>query len=349
LNELEMLREHGYTGRLEEDFRALDAAGTVPARVVGAIRRRYRLLLPGGEVVAGVPAGRLRHRAAPGELPVVGDWVAATPNQGGGPATVAAVLPRRGALTRGAPGTGGELQLLATHVDVVYVVVACGQDFNDRRLERYLAVCREAGAEPVVVVTKVDLVPDPGAYLARAGAVSPGVVVRGVCAPEGEGVEELRAFLCAPRTGAVVGSSGAGKSTLVNALLGEARQDTGAVRVADQRGRHTTTRRDLLPLPGGAWLVDTPGMRELALPGDDGGVAEAFADVEELMGACRFRDCRHAGDQGCAVEEALVEGDLDPGRWASYGKLQREATGAAARRQARARRREGRRRRRLLR
>jgi ribosome biogenesis GTPase len=195
---------------------------------------------------------------------------------------------------------------------------------NPRRIERYLTAAWESGAAPVVVLNKADVAEDPDACAAEIESVSPGVPVVAVSAREEANLEALRPWLVAGRTVALLGSSGVGKSTLVNALLGEKRQDTGAVRADDSRGRHTTTHRELIPLPGGAVLLDTPGMRELQLWADESTLADSFPDVEALAAQCRFRDCRHDAEPGCAVRAAETEGRLDPGRLESWRKLQRE-------------------------
>lgn len=335
----------GWDSRFEEDFLARAAVGLEPARVAGAIRRQYRLLFPDGAVVPGVPAGRLRHLVTDEELPVIGDWVVAR-RRSDGPAVVHEVLPRHGLLARKAAGSPSAAQVMAANVDVALLVTACGGDWNPRRLERYLSLAWESGARPAVLLTKLDLAEEPEELLERTRALAPGAEVVPVCALDGRGLGALRDLLPEGRTGALLGSSGVGKSTLVNALMGQEAQATGEVRESDQRGRHTTTRRDLLELPWGAWLVDTPGMREVGLQDGTAGVAAAFADVEDLMGRCRFRDCQHQGDGGCAVEAALERGDLDPARWHSYGKLQRERAWVERERRITRRKQEGRRRRR---
>ncbi len=314
-----------------------EAAGHQPARVLAAHRDAWVVATAGGARDA-VIAGRLRHEAlGPGDLPAVGDWVAIAPVGGADPAVVHAVLSRRSAFRRYAsegnrlPGArGADQQVLAANIDVALLVAGLDGDFNLRRLERYLAVAYAGGATPVVVLNKADVDADVDGHCVAAEAVAPGVRVHAISALEGMGVAELsEAHLRPGSTAVVLGSSGVGKSTLVNALLGEPRQRTGDVRADDARGRHTTRHRELIVLPGGALLVDTPGIRSLEVTGADEGIDEAFADVAELANACRFRDCRHEREPGCAVLAALGDGRLDRGRFASYRKLEREAAHVA--------------------
>lgn len=276
-----------------------------------------------GDRAATLPA-RLR---APGAAPVAGDFVLATP----GPApSVVRVLDRRTRLSRNAAGRAVGEQVLAANVDLVLLVQGLDGDFNARRLERTLAAIWSGGAEPVVLLTKADLVPDPQAWVAEAEASAPGVHVVAVSSTEGIGLDQVRALLAPGRTAVLAGSSGAGKSTLVNALLGGEVQATAPV-APDGRGRHTTTSRRLIELPGGGLLLDGPGLRELQL-WDGAGVARAFEDVEAVAASCRFRDCRHDGEPGCAVREAVEAGTLEAERVESLRKLEGELERQLARR-----------------
>jgi len=296
-------------------------------RVVAHHRGRYAVATPTGGVPA-VLAGRLRHGAAPGELPVVGDVVELDP---GG--VVVAVRPRGGVIRRLAAGTEAAPQVLAANVDLALVVTSLNRDLNARRVERFLALAADGGVAGAVILSKADLDPDPGAAVAAMTAVAGDSPVIAVSALTGFGMDRLKALL-APRTTAVLlGTSGAGKSTLVNALLGEDRQATTPVRVGDDRGRHTTARRELLELPGGAAIVDTPGLRLPRLWEGDAGAGGAFADLEELARRCRFADCRHQDEPGCAVR-----GVVDPERVRAHAKLERERAWVESRRDDRARR-----------
>jgi ribosome biogenesis GTPase len=270
-----------------------------------------------GEQAADV-TGRLRFEAdSGGQLPVTGDWVAFDG------ARIQAVMPRSSELSRKQPGTESKPQVLAANVDVCFLVSALDSDFNPRRIERYLAMVRSAGATPVVVLNKSDLCVDwDGVYEALEGA-APGVPSVAVSAIAGSGVQELHRFVAKGQTAALLGSSGTGKSTLINCLLGRERQRTGEIRESDQRGRHTTTHRELVLLNEGWLLLDMPGLRELQ-PWDPA-IRGTFAEVEDFAEQCRFGDCSHSGEPGCAVLAALRNGDLDPQRFENFRKLEREA------------------------
>jgi ribosome biogenesis GTPase len=274
-----------------------------------------------GDVLAELP-GRLRHEARDrSDLPAVGDWVAVDPSPGR--TLVRAVLPRRTVLVRKVAGGTSESQVIAANVDVVLVAAAAGADVNERRLERYLTFAWSSGAQPVVLLTKADLEDDVAERVASIEAASPGVPVVAVSALTGAGIDRVAELLPPAKTGVVVGSSGVGKSTLINRLLGTDLLLTQRVRAHDERGMHTTTSRRLVPLPNGALLVDTPGMRELALADDDG-LDGAFADVEALAAGCRFGDCAHGVEPHCAVLRAVEDGSLDPERLHAFRALQRE-------------------------
>jgi ribosome biogenesis GTPase len=270
---------------------------------------------------AAEPSGRLRHEAAEGGLPVTGDWVGVRGRTG--TARIEAVLPRRTAFVRKAAGEAAVQQVVAANFELAFVVAALPDDVNPRRLERYVTAVWESGATPVVVLTKTDLADDVLAATVEVEAVAPGVAVHAISSVSGEGVEEIRTLLTPNRTAVLVGSSGVGKSTLVNRLLGEERQAVAEVR-ADGRGRHTTTHRELLPVPGGGLLLDTPGMRELGLWAEEESLETAFDDVAELAARCRFADCTHEHEPGCAVVAAVEDGRLDAARLESFHKLGRE-------------------------
>jgi ribosome biogenesis GTPase len=313
----------GWTPRFAAAFEALNDPEAIPARVVREDRGRYRVLHPAGERAAEL-AGRLRHAArSRADYPAVGDWVALR-NGGGGSDVIVALLPRATAFVRKVAGETTEEQIVAANVDRVFVVMGLDDNYNVRRVERYLTAAWESGAAPVVVLNKSDLAEDLEAAVAEVEAVAAGARVVAVSALGRDSLEALGPWLEPGRTVALLGSSGVGKSTLVNALLGAERLATGAVREADSRGRHTTTHRELVALPGGALLIDTPGMRELQLWGDGESASAAFPEILDLAAGCRFGDCRHDTEPGCAVRAAVREGALDEGRFASWRKLQRE-------------------------
>jgi ribosome biogenesis GTPase / thiamine phosphate phosphatase len=299
------------------------AAGLVPGRVAVPHRGAYDVLTEDGETRSGLPA-RARRDRDPADLPVVGDWVAL--DVGEHAPVIQAVLPRRTKFSRRAahePGSDdAREQVVAANVDVLFVALPAEPEPSARLLERYLTLAWESGARPVTLLTKADLVPDADHAVAALGDVGD-VPVHPVAARAEHGLDALRAYLTPGVTGALLGPSGAGKSTIVNALAGEELLATGDV-ARDGSGRHTTTRRELILLPGGGLIVDNPGMRELHLWLAEDGLEDAFDDIAELAARCRFTDCRHETEPGCAVREAIERGDLDPARLESYRALQAE-------------------------
>ena len=308
----------GWTDELEAAFTPHAERGFEPARVVAEHRGGYYVRRARGDVLAHA-RGKLRDDEIWGGMPAVGDWVAVV-DAPGDRAAIEVLLPRRTKFSRKTPWLKAEEHVLVANVDTVFLVAGLDQDFNARRLERYLVAAWDSGADPVVILTKLDLCEDLR-KLDEAEAVAVGVPVLAVSSVTGDGIDEVRALLRPARTFALLGSSGAGKSTLVNRLAGRTLMPTGDVR-RDGRGRHTTRHRQLLVLPDGAIVVDSPGLRELQVW--EGDVDHAFSDVAELASRCRFTDCAHRSEPGCAVREALEAGALDPSRWESYLKLGRE-------------------------
>lgn len=321
------LRDWGWDDEWAAAFASHAAAGWQPARVVRQDRGAWELQMETG-VRSAEATGRFRLALESGEadLPAVGDWAAIDPRPTCDRAGLAAVLPRRTCLARQDAGRATRAQVLAANVDVAFLVGAldAGRGFSLARLERALALVRAGGADAVAVLNKADLCDDIGGRVREAQAAAPDVAVIAVSATEGWGVDELRPWLAAGRTGVLLGPSGVGKSALANALLGEARQATGAVRDEDARGRHTTTRRELFRLPSGGLLIDTAGLREFQPWDAAGDLDSVFPEVAELATQCRFRDCRHEGEPGCAVQAALGDGSLDARRFEHYLRLKRE-------------------------
>ena len=326
------LAELGFTQYFAAQL-PLDGPLRVPMRVVRVERSGVELLGEAGSLHA--PLGASWFRGAPDERPTVGDWLLVDPETGRPESLLdrTTLFARRGA-------HDGDLQLVAANVDVVLLVTACNREFNPARLERYLALTHEAGATPVVVLTKADLVDDVGPYLDAARALGRELPVEVASGLDASTLDGVRAWCGAGSTIALLGSSGVGKSTLLNGLAGAAIAETGAAREADARGRHTTTNRSLHLLPGGAWILDSPGMRELGLVDAEEGVRATFAEIEALAAGCRFADCGHAAEPGCAVRAAIEDGELDEDRLRRYRKLEREernASESVAQRRARER------------
>jgi ribosome biogenesis GTPase len=323
------LRELGWSAELADAL----PLGLDPGRVIAAHRGGYDVQTAAGVVRTRLPGRLMRART---EV-AVGDWVAL------GNGLVRDVLPRRSAIVRQAAGTATRSQTLAANVDLAFVVSSLGPDLEPRRIERYLVVVWESGAAPEIVLTKADRLDDPSTYVRMVEAVAGDVPIHVVSALSGQGCEQLRRRLERGCTAVLLGSSGVGKSTLVNHFVGRELMPTRETRADDDEGRHATTRRELIVLPGGGALIDTPGLRELQLWDSDSGIDAAFADLERFAAACRFRDCGHTGEPGCAVLAAIDSGELPLERLDSWRKLQRELQATAIRQDVQQRRDEARR------
>ena len=321
------LDDYGWNQHFSNLFDTFECPESHPARVTHADRGELSVAGEAGVCRASL-AGRLDHRGEP-EPAAVGDWVVLDRAQD--TPVVRAILPRRTELSRRRAGAGTSGQVVAANVDLVMVVEALDRGPNPRRLERAVAVAFGGGATPVIVLSKADLCSDRDAAMARARAAAPFSDVIFVSAPTGEGLSSLVDLTRSGASAVLLGPSGAGKSTIANHLLGEEHLATGVVRKGDSKGRHTTTRSELVRLPAGGCLIDTPGVRELGLWLDADSLGEAYADIEDLASECRFRDCSHNEEPGCAVQEAVRRGELDAFRLAGFHKLHREAVVAEQR------------------
>ncbi len=318
-----MIEQYGWCDELRLAFEPHARAGYRPGRIIVQQREANLVVTDVGTLSARL-SGRVRHEAREAGHPAAGDWVALSAKVGEGTATIHAVLPRRTAFVRRAADSVQTLQVIAANIDVVFVVTSMNADLNPRRLERFLAAAWQSGARPVVVLTKADLCERSEGQAAEIGTLAAGCPVLAVSAHQGLGLGGLMDHIKPGETCVLIGSSGVGKSTLVNVLLGEERMATQDIRATDARGRHTTSHRQLILLPGGGLLIDTPGIREVGLIDADAGLSTVFDDIERLAEDCRFRDCGHTTEPGCAVRDALDGGRLDADRWAHFQKLGRE-------------------------
>jgi ribosome biogenesis GTPase len=329
----QLLKELGWDNFFQDQFQLLKVPGSVPGRVISESKNSYRVNSQYGELTAKI-AGKMRYQAEGKNIyPAVGDWVVIRPIVNENKATIHAVLPRKSKFSRKVAGESTEEQVVSANVDTVFIVSGLdgGRNLNLRRIERYLTLAWSSGATPVIVLNKVDLCSDVGVFIRKVKEISLGISIHTVSAKEKLGLEALRNYLIKGHTVAFLGSSGVGKSALINALLGTEKQEIGEVREDDRMGRHTTTRRELIMLPGGGMMIDTPGMREIQMWAGEDDLQGTFSDIEALAKGCRFNDCSHNTETGCAVIEAIKNGDLEPTRLESYRKLQNELTYLASR------------------
>ena len=327
------LEDWGWDARWAEAFGGDAAKGYFPARLTEEQRGLFQIVSEHGARSARTP-GTMRHKAQDrSALPAVGDWVSAEAVPNEKVVLIRRVLPRRTKLSRKAAGETMEEQVIAANLDAVLIMTALNAEFNARRLERFLTVSRESGAEPVLILNKLDACAEPGPFLAEARQAAGDAAVVAISAKTGEGLDALSSWIKPGRTVGLIGSSGVGKSTLVNRLAGNELLKTAQTRASDERGRHTTTHRQLFILPGGGILLDTPGMREMQFWEADQGLTMTFDDIEALAPSCRFKDCAHGSEPGCAVKAAIEAGTVTADRLASWAKLKREAAREAVRRE----------------
>src|SRR6266536_2379705 len=320
----QQLERHGWNDFFAAHFREFAAQGYVAGRVAIEYNQFCRVYTARGEMLAEI-AGRLRRRAeSRADLPAVGDWVALRLIESGNKAVIHAVLPRRSKFMRKTKGVKTEEQVVGANIDTLFLVTSLNQDFNPRRIERYLTVAWESGANPVIILSKSDLCDEVEDRITETQRVAGGVPIHAISIVNQEGLKELTRYFLQGQTVALLGSSGVGKSTLINHLIGRDHLRVQEVREHDGRGRHTTTHRELILLPGGGLVLDTPGLCELQLWDGDGGLQLAFGDIEALASRCYFSDCRHQDEPRCAVREALAKGVIDAERYLSYEKLQKE-------------------------
>ncbi len=330
---LESLKDLGFDSFFEKHFETFRIPDSVPARVVSESKGSFRVFSRYGELTARISGKMLYHAEVESQYPSVGDWVVVKPLVEENKGIIHAVLPRKSKFSRKVAGELTREQVVAANVDTVFVISGLdgGRNLSLRRIERYLTLAGNSGATPVIVLNKVDLCQDVNILMRSVESIAPDISVHPVSAKERIGLDALRTYLTKGKTAAFLGSSGVGKSALINALLGAERQETGEVRQDDRMGRHTTTRRELILLPEGGVVIDTPGMREIQLWAGEEDLQGAFSDIEKMAKQCRFSNCSHNVEKGCAVRAAVDQGELDPGRLESYRKLQNELIYLASR------------------
>ncbi len=318
-----ILQDIGYTDFFIRHFLPYKEKNYIPARVIRENKTNYIVISELGELTAHL-SGKMMHAQDKAVKPIVGDWIVVDPQPDNQSAVIQALLPRQTQVERKSAGEKTEVQIIAANIDKLILVVGLDDNFNIRRIERYLTMIYDCGAEPIILLNKADLCENVDDYIAQVEAIAFGTPVLSVSAVNADGLEELEAHLTKGKTIALIGSSGVGKSTIINHFMRYEKMEVKKVSDEKHQGRHTTTHRELILLPNGAIMIDTPGMRELQLWGDEENVAQSFSDIEELAASCKFMDCQHETEPGCSVKEAIGSGELDKKRYKNYLKQLRE-------------------------
>ncbi len=335
------IKELGWNDFFNKSFSEIETKETFPARVAEVHKDHYVLFSDEGELRAEV-SGKFRYNAiTASDYPVVGDWVISRMKPEGGAAIIEGVLPRNSKFSRKVAGTKTDEQVLIANIDIVFLVTGLDNDYSLRRIERYLTIVWDSNVKPVIVLNKTDLCPELKERIAEVKAISSGVPIHALSALKPGGVKGFRKYIKKGCTTALLGSSGVGKSTIINSLLGEERQKVGPVKEGDDTGRHITSYRELIFLPGGGMIIDNPGMRELQMWTGEDSLDETFNDIKEFAYNCKFKDCKHMEEPGCAVKEALEKGELEEKRFQVYLKLKKELNYLATRKEIKSRNKRG--------